>query len=79
MNRGANISHREAGGAKVAQLAQLDQILEGIHFALADEPGTFPRGKLFETNAQNAEYILPAVLGNSDVLVGGRHPHTSAS
>jgi hypothetical protein len=34
---------------------------------------------MIEPNAQNAEYILPAVLGNSDVLVGGRHPRTSAS
>jgi hypothetical protein len=57
----------------------LHQILEGIGVTFIDEAGTLPGTKLFEPDAQNAKYIFTAVMGNSDVLVGGRHPHTSAS
>ncbi len=66
MNRGSDIGDGKSRGAQISQLAKLDQILKGISGALLDEPGTLPGAKLFETNAQNAEYIFAAVLGNSE-------------
>src|SRR5579863_9286024 len=79
MYRSPDTGYRKPGGAQIAQLAQLNQVLKGVGGTLTDEPGALPGTKLFEPDAQNAEYIFTAVLGNSDVLVGGRHPHTSAS
>ena len=58
----------------------VDQVLKGVCGAVQDEPGTLPGAELFQANAQNAECIFAAVLGNSDVFVRACHtPRTSAS
>ncbi|MGO9438025.1 MAG: hypothetical protein ACLP00_27450, partial [Terracidiphilus sp.] len=56
-----------------------NQVLKRVSIALVDEPGTLPGRKLLEADTQYPKYVFPVVMGNSDVIVGGRHPHTSAS
>ena len=65
MNAGTDTSRREPGGAKVAQLAQLNEILKAVGVGKGNKACMLPRSQLFGADAEDAKDILTAIAGHS--------------
>ena len=65
MNAGADTGRREAGGAEIAQLAQLNEILKAVGVGKGNKACMLPRSQLFGADAEDAKDILTAIAGHS--------------
>ena len=68
-HRAPNAFHGDPGGGQFPQLAQLRQLVEGIHICRGDQPGALPHLQLPRGQAQHAKHIVPFVLAHSVPLV----------